>query len=477
MKTDFARVKSASSALVLVIFVCFLVELPHLEPGVLLPINGDALSALGANFGPLTISKNEYWRLLTFGFLHSNILHLLLNAYALFEFGPMAESALGRKSFLFIYFFSGITGGLASILFDPLKTSVGASASICGVLGAFIFVSWFKKGNSDNKNTLRRQELILLLVFLGYSLLLGFTSASMDNAAHVGGFVAGILAAALLTIKHETNSKTVKANVITCIGLISICPALAFIDLKRMDKNPIVDEYILRQEGAKLSKKEEFKPAIAKFEQALQVIPDEPFALQGRGEAFMKLEKYEEAKKDFDTILAKDPKHKGALFNRSIALMHLGRYQEGLVDVDNLVKIDSGHSMVYNNRAWFRLNDFNNKDSLNAALADSKKALELDKHNLAAYDTRGTIHLLLGQYDEAQADFEKCAKVKETSGAANFHLAILNIARGNKEEGNKRLDQYRAGDYKPDDFELKFCRERFGLSGLGKEEKHETKSQ
>ncbi len=298
------------------------------------------------------------------------------------------------------------------------------------------------------------------MVFLGYSLILGFTSNSMDNAAHIGGFISGILAAAILTAKHK------KVALAGTFALIAICPAMAIIDAKRMDKNPIVDEFLLRQEGAKFVKQEEFQFAINKFDQALKVIPDEPFALQGRGEAMMKLEQFETAKKDFDTILNKDPKHKGALFNRSIALMHLGRYQEGLCDIDKLVSLDTSHSMVYNNRAWFRLNDFNNKESLDLAMADTQKALELDKSNLAAYDTRGTIYLIQGNYDKAKLDYEKCSKVKETSGAANFHLAILALFKKNQEEADRRLATYRAGDYKPDDFELKFCKEKLGLTGL-----------
>ncbi len=454
MKTLQSKFKSASIAIALVIVACFLFELPNLEPGILFPINGDALTKMGANFGPLTILKNEYWRLLSFGFLHSNLIHLLLNVWALLECGSLAETTLGKKTYLFIYFISGIAGGLASILFDPLRTSVGASASICGVLGAFIYVSWFS-------HELKRSKLLLLLIFLAYSLILGSQSNSMDNAAHIGGFFAGILAAALLKV-HKA---------IACLTLIAVCIALTFIDVKRLDKNPTVDEFLLRQEGAKFAQNDQFLPAVDKFNQALTIIANEPFALQGRGEALMKMEKYEEAKKDFDTILLKDPKHKGALFDRSIVLMHLGRYQEGLVDVDNLVSVDAGHSMVYNNRAWFRLNDFNNPESLKLALKDVQKATELDKQNLAAYDTRGTIYLMMGEYDKAQAEFEKCLKIKETSAAANFHLAILELAKGNKETANKRLEEYRASDYKPDEFELRFCKEKFGLSGLDQKSK------
>lgn len=470
MKTDLKKLKSASVALVLVLLVCYSFELRFMEPGLLLPINGDALSNMGANFGPHTILQKQYWRLLTYGLLHSNILHMILNVYAIWEFGYMAETSMGRRTYLFIYIFSGIVGGLASILFDPLRTSVGASASICGVLGAYIFISWFKREKSDTSVKLRRPELILLMVFLSYSLLLGLTDKFMDNAAHIGGFASGVLAAALFTIKHRTEAAAFRANLTATLALLAICPVLAEVDSRRMDKNPIVDEFLLMQDGARLIKQEKFLHGIGKFDEALKVIPDEPHALQGRGEALMKLDLYEPARKDFDTILIKEPKHKGALFNRAIALVHLGRYQEGLNDMDKLVKLDPGQNVIYNNRAWFRLNDFENPDSLKLAMQDIEKSISLEKRYPAAYDTRGTIYLIQGDYDKAKADFEKCASIKDTSSAANFHLAIIALVKGNKEEAEKRLADYQNGDYKPDDFELKFCREKLGLRGLAKQE-------
>ena len=138
--------------------------------------------------------------------------------------------------------------------------------------------------------------------------------------------------------------------------------------------------------------------------------------------------------------------------------------------MDKLVELDPGQNVIYNNRAWFRLNDFENPDSLKLAMQDIEKSISLEKRYPAAYDTRGTIYLIQGDYDKAKADFEKCASIKDTSSAANFHLAIIAMVKGNKDEADKRLADYQKGDYKPDDFELKFCREKLGLSGLAKQD-------
>lgn len=470
MKTDLKKLKSASVALVLVLLVCSMFEIPHIQNKFLWPVDGDALTNMGANFGPLTILKKEYWRLFTYGLLHSNFVHLLLNIYALWEFGYMAETALGRRTYLFIYIFSGIVGGLSSILSDPLRTSVGASASICGILGAYIFVSWFKRERTETTVKLRRPELLLLMVFLSYSLLLGFTSDFMDNAAHIGGFTSGILAAALYTMKHKTQAVAFRTNVASTIALLAVCPVMVETSSRLMENNKVVEEYLLRQEGIKLIEKEKFLHGIEKFDEALKIIPNEPYALQARGDALRKLELYEAAKKDFDTILSKDPNHKGALLVRAITLAHLGQYQAAMKDLDHLVEVSPQKHVAYNNRAWVRLNFFDDPKALEQSLADVQISIKENNRWPDAYDTRGFIYLMMGDYEKAKVDLEKCAKVKESREAANFHLAIIAMVKGNKEEADKRLADYQKGNYKPDDFELKFCREKLGLSGLAKDE-------
>jgi rhomboid protease GluP len=79
-------------------------------------LNPDSSSLInaGANFAPTTIGRGEYWRLLASIFLHAGIFHLALNLYALIGFGPMAESALGRWRFVFIFILSGVVGGLSA---------------------------------------------------------------------------------------------------------------------------------------------------------------------------------------------------------------------------------------------------------------------------------------------------------------------------------------------------------------------------
>ena len=141
-----------------------------------------------ATMTPVGVADGEYYRLLTSAFLHGGILHLLLNMYALFLFGPQIEAAFGRWRFTALYLVSALGGSALSYAFSPPnQPSLGASGAVFGLLGAFLVVS----------RRLRRDTtpvLVLLAINLGY----GFLVPRIDWRAHVGGLVAGALVALVL---------------------------------------------------------------------------------------------------------------------------------------------------------------------------------------------------------------------------------------------------------------------------------------
>jgi membrane associated rhomboid family serine protease len=146
--------------------------------------------AAGSNLGPLT-THGEWWRLITALFVHFGIIHLLFNMWALAAFGALSERLLGITSFVFIYFVSGIAANLTSITLRPSIDTAGASGAIFGILGALLAVYW------RNKRTLPftvvRSEGTAVIMFASFALLGGFLYTGVDNAAHLGGLVTGLL--------------------------------------------------------------------------------------------------------------------------------------------------------------------------------------------------------------------------------------------------------------------------------------------
>jgi membrane associated rhomboid family serine protease len=131
------------------------------------------------------VAQGGWYRLLTSAFLHQQVLHLALNMFALWIFGPPLEASLGRARFLALYLLSAVAGSAASYAFNPpLQGSLGASGAIFGVVGAALVADRRTRSNRTG-----------LLVYLAVLLLPGFLIPGIDWRAHVGGLIAGALLA------------------------------------------------------------------------------------------------------------------------------------------------------------------------------------------------------------------------------------------------------------------------------------------
>jgi membrane associated rhomboid family serine protease len=141
------------------------------------------------------IATGEQWRMVTAIFLHGGILHLLMNAYALWIFGPVVERELGRARFLLIFLATGLFASAASYAFasqpvdQPVQVSVGASGAIFGVVGAFVSYNYRLRELAVAAARLRG-----LVPFLILNVILTFSFPLIDWRAHVGGFAGGRVA-------------------------------------------------------------------------------------------------------------------------------------------------------------------------------------------------------------------------------------------------------------------------------------------
>lgn len=149
--------------------------------------DNESLIKWGANFRPVTL-QGEWWRLITNCFLHIGIIHLLLNMYALIYIGLLLEPHLGRMKFTVAYFLAGVAASTSSLWWHDLTISAGASGAIFGMYGVFLAML---TTNLMEKKT-RKPLLISIGVFVFYNLAYGM-KGGIDNAAHIGGLLAGIL--------------------------------------------------------------------------------------------------------------------------------------------------------------------------------------------------------------------------------------------------------------------------------------------
>lgn len=146
------------------------------------------LVSWGANYGPLT-AATQWWRLLTAEFLHLSVIHLLVNMWAFWTVGRLTERLFGRWVFLGLYLASAILASLASIAWNPALIGVGASGAIFGVFGAFL--AFLTKRQTRVPAAVFRAHWFSTLAFVLFNLVSGALQTGVDNAAHVGGLLAG----------------------------------------------------------------------------------------------------------------------------------------------------------------------------------------------------------------------------------------------------------------------------------------------
>jgi membrane associated rhomboid family serine protease len=148
---------------------------------------------LGQGFTPtgeIGVAAGEYYRLVTGGFLHANLIHVLMNMLALYQLGLLLESAFGRVRFAVVYMASMGAGALGVMILHPHDLTVGASGAVFGLMG-FAFVAMRARGIDPFSTGLGGTILI--------NLVLTFTLSNyISVGGHVGGLIGGAVCGYLL---------------------------------------------------------------------------------------------------------------------------------------------------------------------------------------------------------------------------------------------------------------------------------------
>jgi membrane associated rhomboid family serine protease len=166
--------------------------------------------------------NHEYWRLVTAMFLHGGLLHLAINMYVLWVLGSVIEPAFGSKRFLAIYLISGLFGSVASYMFSaPDVAGVGASGAIFGLLGAWVAYNLRRRGSPAAAAQLR-----WALFWIGINLVIGLSVSGIDNFAHMGGLVGGLVAGFIAEgVGHRRDD--VPLQIAGFVGMFVLAAALA----------------------------------------------------------------------------------------------------------------------------------------------------------------------------------------------------------------------------------------------------------
>lgn len=176
---------------------------------------GEALLPWGANASDLVLQHGQWWRLITAAFVHSGIIHLATNMWCLYNLGLLGEPLMGPFGLVAAYLLTGVMGNLLSIAVHPGVTrygvlypgvvGVGASGAVFGIAGVLILLLGSKLLPVNRAEVARLRRSVIYFAVLNFVIGFGADAFNspirIDNMAHLGGFLTGLLLGFLLVPK------------------------------------------------------------------------------------------------------------------------------------------------------------------------------------------------------------------------------------------------------------------------------------
>ncbi len=154
----------------------------------------------GANNRDLVLVDGEFYRLFTSMFLHASLPHVVFNMFSLYIIGTNLEAIYGHVRFGVIYLLGGLTGALLSTLLSDVY-SVGASGAVFAVFGGQIVFLYRHRKLLGRAGQAQMRQMVLIAVMnfiVGIASSFSTQGVSIDNWAHIGGFVGGLILAAYI---------------------------------------------------------------------------------------------------------------------------------------------------------------------------------------------------------------------------------------------------------------------------------------
>jgi rhomboid protease GluP len=189
----------------------------------LMDLDPRTLFQFGAKYRQ-AIVLGQWWRLITAGFLHGGLFHILMNSWVLFDLGAQVEEIYGARRLIVFYFVATVLGFMASTWWAA-GLSIGASAGIFGLIGAMIALGM--RSNTAVGSMIRGMYIRWAI----YGLLMGLLPFfAIDNAAHIGG-LAGGFATAYLAGLPGTPGRGGETLWTVLAGACVMLTALAFLNM------------------------------------------------------------------------------------------------------------------------------------------------------------------------------------------------------------------------------------------------------
>jgi rhomboid protease GluP len=404
-----------------------------LASGPSLDFSGEVMVRFGANFGPFTLS-GQWWRLLTYMFLHGGLMHIAFNMWCLWDLGALCESLYGRWTFAAIYLITGIAGGLASVGWNPGTLSVGASGAIFGLAGALIasfYLGEFSVPKAAIQGTLRS-----LLFFVGFNVLFGSMVSGIDNACHAGGLVSGLILGAMIArIAPQHDNPGRRAGVLLFMVLILGSAALGVHRWRgsgmHFGRSGIDAEENVNRMIGELQKKVKQNPRDVSTHYAL-------------AHAYFSKGQISEAENELKQVLDLEPQNTRARMDLGAAYLSQEHPKEAQEEFSKLVEREPNNAAAHAGLGVALAEQQNDA----AALNEYKTALRLEPQSRGLHYRMGISQAQLKQYDDAIASFSNEKDANGDDAELENALADAYQAKGmtqQAQEARGKAAQLRGG--------------------------------
>ncbi len=378
----------------------------------------------GANSASLTLG-GQWWRLVTSMFLHIGIWHILFNMWCLWDLGAMCESLYGHWTFAALYMISGVGASLASVWWHPVGVSAGASGAISGVVGALI--ASYYLGEFSIPGAAITANLRSLMLFVGYNFLYGAIAGRVDNAAHIGGLVVGVLFGALIARVAPARDPFPRMAVILAVFLV----VLGFGGWVSRSRSYVIHF----QRGSTLLEQNKPDEALVELQAVVRQRPNYLPAHMELAHAYFLKNQFDQAERELEYIVAHDPKDKFAYFELGAVNLSQKRTQKAKEAFQKLLAMDKDDASAHLGLGMALAAEDNHA----AALEEFKRTAQLNPQSESVYYHMGLSQTQLKNYDEAIASFQKQQQADGDDYDIEVALANAYRAKGMNEQADAAM--------------------------------------
>jgi rhomboid protease GluP len=371
----------------------------------------DKVLRWGADYGPLTLN-GQYWRIITAMFLHFGIIHIAANMWCLWSLGQLAEKLVGSFTVFGVYLVTGIGSSLLSLSWDPMRVSAGASGAIFGIAGMLISVLYFGKLGFPPENV--RKLLGYVVRFALLNLFIGL-QGHIDNMAHLGGLVTGLLAGFFLarTFNLPLEERPARRRMILAVSAVVL--VALFVPVAKAKQFAV--EF---GQGQIALDHNDMNAAIAHFQKYVVARPDDVYGHLLLGDAYQQAHRLDEAIPEFERVLALKPDFPEAQINLARIYAYQKKPEKALPLFSAMLRVKPDALDYY----WYAT-ALKQANKLTEAERNIRSAIQMEPRDAESHKLLAEILELRGNKSEAALEIRTSEEIEHnvtTTPAVTYPL-------------------------------------------------------